>query len=424
MKKSIPVSLSWSRDVNEIKVKTRKGNDMKQPEVDYWITCMLETYDNVSDLNVTVGKGLQVESSGELSEVEVFPKIKELTPFQAEVFALNLIGGDPRLLEDLVTTGSCDLSYWLGNKARFRVNIFKQKNHLTTILRKLETTIPSITKLGLPPIFNKMGGEKNGLILVTGSTGSGKSTTLAALLNQINEEKSIHVVTLEDPVEFVHPHKKATFNQRELGNDYDSFPTGLRAALRQAPKVILVGEMRDRETMEIGLSAAETGHLVVSTLHTVDAGQTINRILGMFDQDEQPQIRHRLADTVRYIVCQRLLPKVGGGRIAALEILGMNLRINDIILNGESEGKTMNDVISNSRAFGMQTFDQHILELFQEGLITEETAFAYCSHRNVLSQELDILKREKGEKTSEIEGLAIDWRAETTDSEEDEPQND
>ena len=385
---------------------------MKQPEIDYWITCMLETFSNVSDLNVTVGKGLQVESSGQLTTVPVTPEIGELTPFQAEVFALNLIGGDPRLLEDLVVRGSCDLSYWLGNKARFRVNIFKQKNHLSTILRKLETVIPSIEKLGLPPIFKKMGEEKNGLILVTGSTGSGKSTTLAALLNQINEEKSIHVVTLEDPVEFVHPHKQATFNQRELGNDFDSFPTGLRAALRQAPKVILVGEMRDRETMEIGLSAAETGHLVVSTLHTVDAGQTINRILGMFEQEEQPQIRHRLADTIRYIVCQRLLPKIGGGRVAALEILGMNLRIKDIILNGESEGKTVNDVIRNSKAFGMQTFDQHILDLFQENLISEETAFAYCSYRNILSQELDIPTRKKGEKTSRIEGLSIDWRDE------------
>ncbi|WDP88897.1 MAG: PilT/PilU family type 4a pilus ATPase [Desulfobacter sp.] len=385
---------------------------MKQPEIDYWITCMLETFENVSDLNVTVGKSLQVETSGQLTDVAVSPPVSELSPFQAEVFALNLINGDPRLLEDLVRTGSCDLSYWLGNKARFRVNIFKQKNHLTTILRKLETTIPSIEKLGLPPIFRKMGEEKNGLILVTGATGSGKSTTLAALLNQINEEKSLHVVTLEDPVEFVHPHKKATFNQRELGNDFDTFPTGLRAALRQAPKVILVGEMRDRETMEIGLSAAETGHLVLSTLHTVDAGQTINRILGMFDQEEQPQVRARLADTIRYIVCQRLLPRSSGGRVAALEIMGMNLRINDIILNGESEGKTIHEVISNSTAFGMQTFDQHILELYKADIITEETAFSYASHKNVLAQGMDVLKREKGEKTSGIEGLTIDWKEE------------
>ncbi|MBF0241057.1 MAG: PilT/PilU family type 4a pilus ATPase [Desulfamplus sp.] len=392
---------------------------MKQPEIDYWITCMLETFGNVSDLNVTVGKALQVESSGQLTDIPVVPEVLELTPFQAEVFALNLIGGDQRLLEDLVTRGSCDLSYWLGNKARFRVNIFKQKNHLTTILRKLETTIPSIQKLGLPPIFHKMAEEKNGLILVTGSTGSGKSTTLAALLNEINEKKSIHVVTLEDPVEFVHPHKKATFNQRELGNDYDSFATGLRAALRQAPKVILVGEMRDRETMEIGLAAAETGHLVVSTLHTVDAGQTINRILGMFEQEEQEQIRNRLSDTIRFIVCQRLLPKVGGGRVAALEIMGMNLRVKDVILNGESEGKTYSDIISNSTPFGMQTFDQNILNLFKDGLITEETAFAYCSQKNALSRGLDVLKRQRGEKTTDIDGLTIDWRK---DEEEAKPE--
>ncbi len=393
---------------------------MKQPEIDYWITCMLETFGNVSDLNITVGKGLQVESSGELTNISVVPEVEELTPFQAETFALNLIGGDQRLLEDLVIRGSCDLSYWLGNKARFRVNIFKQQNNLTTILRKLETTIPSIEKLGLPPIFHKMAEEKNGLILVTGATGSGKSTTLAALLNEINEKKSIHVVTLEDPVEFVHPHKKATFNQRELGNDYDSFATGLRAALRQAPKVILVGEMRDRETMEIGLSAAETGHLVVSTLHTVDAGQTINRILGMFEQEEQEQIRNRLADTIRYIVCQRLLPKTGGGRVAALEIMGMNLRVKDVILNGESEGKTYSDIITNSTAFGMQTFDQHILNLFRDGFISEETAYGYCSQKNALSRGMDVLKRQRGEKTTDIDGLTIDWRK---DDEEDGGQN-
>jgi twitching motility protein PilT len=380
---------------------------MKQPEIDYWITSMLETYGNVSDLNITVGKALQVESSGQLVPVPVEPVVKELTPFQGEVFALNLIGGDQRLLNDLVTTGSCDMSYWLGRKARFRVNIFSQKNNYSTILRKLETTIPTIKKLNLPTIFNRMSEEKNGMVLVTGSTGSGKSTTLAALLNKINEDKSVHIVTLEDPIEFVHPHKSATFNQRELGNDYDSFASGLRAALRQAPKVILVGEMRDRETMEIGLSAAETGHLVLSTLHTVDAGQTINRILGMFEQEEQAQIRNRLVDTVRWIVCQRLLPREGGGRVAGLEIMGMNLRVKDIILNGESEGKTFYEIIETGTAAGFQTFDQHILNLYQDELISEDTAFGYCSRKSRIGRGLDQIKAARGEATTGITGLAM-----------------
>ncbi|MEW6219680.1 MAG: PilT/PilU family type 4a pilus ATPase [Thermodesulfobacteriota bacterium] len=381
---------------------------MKRAEIDYWISCMLETFGNVSDLNVTVGKPLQVETSGQLTAVPVEPPVAALTPFQAEVFALNLVGGDSRLLTDLVRRGSCDLSYWLGKKARFRVNIFSQRGHLSTVLRKLETRIPTLDSLNLPPVFRKMAQEKNGLVLVTGATGSGKSTTLAALLAEINEVKSVHVVTLEDPIEFVHPHKRATFNQRELGNDYDSFASGLRAALRQAPKVILVGEMRDRETMEIGLSAAETGHLVVSTLHTVDAGQTINRILGMFEQEEQPQIRHRLADTVRWIVCQRLLPKEGGGRVAALEIMGMNLRVNDVILNGETEGKTFYDIIEQGSALGMQTFDQHIVALFEEGRISQDTAMGYCSRRNVVNRAIDRLKASRGEATTVIEGLAME----------------
>jgi len=385
---------------------------MKQPEIDYWITSMLETYGNVSDLNITVGKPLQVESSGVLVPVPVQPEIKELTPFQAEVFALNVIGSDPRLLDDLVTHGSCDLSYWLGQKARFRVNVFSQKTNLSTVLRKLETTIPTLQDLSMPPVFQQMAEEKNGLILVTGATGSGKSTTLAALLDKINKEKSVHTVTLEDPIEYVHPHRKATFNQRELGNDFDSFASGLRAALRQAPKIILVGEMRDRETMEIGLSAAETGHLVLSTLHTVDAGQTINRILGMFDQEEQDQVRNRLVDTVRWVVCQRLLPKVGGGRVAALEIMGMNLRVKDLIANGETEEKTFYNIIEDGTAHGMMTFDQHILQLFEQGLITEETALGYCSRRSAVGRGLDRIKASRGESTTGITGLAMDLKEE------------
>jgi twitching motility protein PilT len=253
-----------------------------------------------------------------------------------------------------------------------------------------------------------MAQEKNGLILVTGATGSGKSTTLAALIDKMNELKAIHIVTLEDPLEFEHLPKKATINQRELGIDFDSFANGLRAALRQAPKVILVGEIRDRESIEIALSAAETGHLVLSTLHTVDAGQTINRILGMFDKDEQELVRSRLADALRWIVSQRLLPRIGGGRVAALEILCTSLRVKDSVLHGESEGKTFYEIIEAGTSYGMQTFDQHISGLFEAGLVTEETAVAYASHKSVVRRGIDDMKKKRGLITSDIEELTLD----------------
>ena len=380
---------------------------MKLPEVNYLITNMLESYERISDLNFTVGKPLQVETAGQLVPIAVRPELKELTPFQTEVAALNLIQENKRLLDDLAIHGSCDLSHALGNKARFRVNIFTQQGHLSIAMRKMEGTIPTIHSLNLPQIFNKMTREINGFILVTGATGTGKSTTLAALCDKINKEKMVHVVTLEDPIEFVHPHKNCTFNQRELGNDFDTFANGLRAALRQAPKVILVGEMRDRETMEIGLAAAETGHLVMSTLHTVDAGQTINRILGFFEQEEQPQIRNRLTDTIRYVVCQRLLPKEGGDRVAAFEIMANNLRVRDLIINGETEDRTYYDVIEDGSALGMQTFDQHILELYEQGLISEETAKIYGSRKSAIGRGLDRIKAARGESTTGITGLAM-----------------
>ncbi|MCJ7830345.1 MAG: PilT/PilU family type 4a pilus ATPase [Desulfobacterales bacterium] len=381
---------------------------MRKQELDHILPRMLNAVGNVSDLNITVGKPFQVETSGELVEVEFDPPFDEITPFQAETFALNLINRDRRLTEDLVTRGSCDLSYELPGKARFRVNVFSQRGNFSTVLRKLETKIPTCQELGLPKAFLKMAQDKNGIILVTGATGSGKSTSLAAVLNEINESKSVHIVTLEDPVEFQHPHNQATFNQREFGSDFHDFASGLRAALRQAPKVILVGEMRDRETVEIGLTAAETGHLVLTTLHTVDAGQTINRIIGMFSTEEENQIRIRLADTVRWIVCQRLLPKVGGGRVAAFEIMGMNLRVRDSILHGESDGKTFYEIIQSGKPFGMTTFDDYIIGLYEKGQVTEETAMAYASRKAIVGRGIDSIKSARGEATTDIENLKVD----------------
>jgi twitching motility protein PilT len=380
---------------------------MRRKELDYVLSTMLDSNTDVSDINITVDKPFQVETSGQLVPVPIEPNVEKLTPFQSETIALNLIGGSRRLTEDLLRTGSCDCSYSVPGKARFRVNIFSQRGNYSIVLRKLNTKIPTLQDLRMPAIFQQIAKEKTGLILVTGATGSGKSTTLAALLNEINESKSIHVITLEDPVEFVHPQRNATFNQREMGTDFDNFASGLRAALRQAPKVILVGEMRDRETVEIGLSAAETGHLVLSTLHTIDAGQTINRILGMFENEEQEQIRLRLADTVRYIVSQRLAPRIGGGRQALLEIMGSNLRIRDSITMGEGEGKSFYEIIEASYTFGWRTFDQACLDAYDQGLISEETALLYCTKRGPVTRGIDNIKKRRGETTTDMHSLQL-----------------
>jgi twitching motility protein PilT len=381
---------------------------LKRQQIDHILTAMLESHENVSDLNFTVEKPLQVESSGQLAPVSINPPINRLTPFQTEILALNLIGGDRRLTKGLLNTGSCDTSYQLAGKARFRVNIFSQKGYFSAVMRQLATRVPTIEEMRLPPAFRKMADERNGLILITGATGSGKSTSLAAILNEINESKSVHVVTLEDPVEYVHAQKRSTFNQRELGVDFDAFASGMRAALRQAPKVILVGEMRDKETVEIALSASETGPLVLSTLHTTDAGATVNRILGFFEREEEKQIRIRLSDAIRWIACQRLLPKDGGGRVAAFEIMGTSLRVKDAILHGESDGKTFYDMIEQGQPFGMMTFDQCIAELYREGVVTEETAISYASRKAIVGRSIDAVKSERGEKTTSIEGLKMD----------------
>jgi twitching motility protein PilT len=380
---------------------------MRRPELDYIMTTMLDSQPEVSDMLFTTEKPFQVESFGELKSVTTDPIIESLTPFQTEMIALNLIGENQWHIEDLLRRGSCDGSYSLGDKARFRVNIFSQRGSYSIVCRKLNTFIPTLDSLKLPETIKLIPREKTGLVLVTGATGSGKSTTLAAVLNEINRDKCIHIITLEDPVEYVHPHVKATFNQRELGTDFSSFAAGLRAALRQAPKVILVGEMRDRETVSIALSAAETGHLVLSTLHTIDAGQSINRILGMFEIDEQEQIRSRLADTLRWIVSQRLVPRIGGGRHALVELMGSNLRTQESIRLGESEGKSFYEIIEASMPFGWRTFDYACLEAFEQGLITEECALLYCTKRGTVTRGIDNMKKSRGEATTTMGSLRM-----------------
>ncbi len=381
---------------------------MRIPDLDRILSAMLKTYDGISDLNFSVGHPLQVEDFGELKPVFVDPPIEALTPYQTEQLALTLMQGNRRLIYDYLTGGSCDCSYSLSNEARFRVNIFRQQGHFSIVLRKLEGDIPSIEKIGLPPIFAEIAKEKTGLVLVTGATGCGKTTTLAALLNQINETQPVHVVTLEDPIEFVHPTRKATFNQRELGHDFNNYPNGLRAALRQAPKVILVGEMRDRATVEVALMAAETGHLVLSTLHTVDAGQSINRILGLFSLGEEQQLRIRLADTLRYVVSQRLAPKVGGGRQLLTEILGNNLRTKETIALGEGEHRTFYEIIEASSPFGWMTFDQSILAAYENDLITDETARIFASRKGRITRGIDLIQKARGVDNDLDSGLRLD----------------
>lgn len=381
---------------------------MRIPDLDKILSAMLKTYDGISDVNFSVGHPLQVEDFGELKPVFVDPPIEELTPYQTEQVALTLMQRNRRLIYDYLTGGSCDCSYSLHDEARFRVNIFRQQGHFSVVLRKLQGEVPTIDALHLPPIFHEIAKEKTGLVLVTGSTGSGKTTTLAALLNEINQTQPVHVITLEDPVEYVHAKLKATVNQRELGHDFNNYPNGLRAALRQAPKVILVGEMRDRATVEIALMASETGHLVFSTLHTVDAGQSINRILGLFSIGEEKQLRIRLADTLRYVVSQRLAPKVGGGRHLLAEILGHNLRTQEAIAIGEGEHRSFYEIIEASSPFGWMTFDQSILAAYENDLITEETAELFASKKGRITRGIDLIQKARGMDNELDSGLRLD----------------
>jgi len=368
---------------------------MDRQTVDALLTGMLESAEGVSDLLFISGKPPLVEIHGRLHDFPIDTPESVLTPIQIEQLAGHVMNGNERLRADFATSGSCDCSYAI-DLARFRVNIFKQNGRHAIVMRKLQSEIPTLEKLGLPPIFREIVKEKNGIILVTGGTGTGKTTTLAAMLNELNRSQEIHIVTLEDPIEFFHPHGKAAISQRELGNDFPNFADGLRAALRQAPKAILVGEIRDRETLEIAMTASETGHIVFSTLHTINAGQTISRILGMFAREEEPQLRQRLAETLRYVISQRLINKIDGGRLLVTEIMGSSLRTRETIVYGESENKSFREIIEAGSTLGWHTFDQQIIEAYKSGIVTEETVMATCTNKGKMQRDLDILRRQRG----------------------------
>ncbi|MDQ2854810.1 MAG: PilT/PilU family type 4a pilus ATPase [Acidobacteriota bacterium] len=357
---------------------------------------MLRASDNVSDLLFSPGRPPQVELSGQLRPVNI-PGLEKLLPGHTAAIAKVILGTQQMAIESLEKLGSADLSFSFPGESRFRVNIFKQRGSYAIVMRVIPQRPPQFSDFDLPEQMKSIAELKTGIVLVTGPTGSGKSTTLAAVIDLINETKYYHIVTIEDPIEFLHPHKKSTIHQRELHSDTPNFSVALRAALRQAPKVILVGEMRDRETIEVAMEAAETGHLVLSTLHTVDAAKTVDRIIGVFPKNEERVIRMRLAQSFRYIISQRLLPRASGaGRIAAIEILKSTLRTKDYIEKGETEGKSLTDAMEQGELDGMQTFDGVIEKFIRNGDVTLEAALPYSSNQNNLLLRLGDLGGKEG----------------------------
>ena len=358
---------------------------------------MLKSHGHVSDLIFSPGRAPQVEVSGQLVELK-FKGLECLSSEDTRLIAYDIMGKNEHPVRKLEQEGSADLSYGLAGVARFRVNVFRQRGSCAIVMRVIPDGIPGFAQLNLPPQLEEIVHVRNGIVLVTGPTGSGKSSTLAAIIDKMNAEKAFHILTIEDPIEFLHRHKKATIHQRELHSDTPTFALALRAALRQAPKVILVGEMRDRETIEIALEAAETGHLVMSTLHTIDASKTVERIVGVFPLSDQQAIRTRLGKAFRYIISQRLLPrKDGKGRIAAIEILKSTMRTREYVEKGESEGKTLLDAMRDGDTDGMQHFDGVIEKLIREGIIDLEVGLGFATNPGNLRLELaDLLEAPQG----------------------------
>jgi twitching motility protein PilT len=375
-------------------------------EFDRFLEGLLRAFPGASDLNLTPGRRPQAEVDGEMREAG--GAAAPLAPADCEAMAALLLGAERAHGEALAATGACDLSWSLASGVRLRVNVFRARGGTSIVLRVLHAEIPTLEQLRLPARLEGLAALHDGLVLVTGATGSGKSTTVAALLGLINATRRVHVVTLEDPVEFVHPQGLATINQRELGTDFPTFAAGLRSALRQAPKVIRVGELRDAESVEIALKAAETGHLVIATLHTVDAGLAVGRIAGLFGPAEQRLVRNRLAEVLRFVVAQRLLPRAGGGRVAAVELLGQSLRVRELIREGEGAEATFHQAIAEGHPYGWQTFDRHIVALFESGLVTAETALAAASELAEVQRGIDRVRAARGEETSTLGQLQME----------------
>jgi twitching motility protein PilT len=359
------------------------------------VAAMVDSGSGISDLIFSPGRPPQVERSGQLVTVSV-PAMPLLRAEDTSRIAGDLIAGNAQALQTLKQQGAADLSYSLPDRCRFRVNIFRQRGTFAIVMRVIAAQIPTLADLGLPATVGDTATLKNGIVLVTGPTGSGKSSTLAAIINLINETRAEHILTIEDPIEFLHRHKKATVHQRELHSDTPTFAAALRSALRQAPKVILVGEMRDRETIEIALTAAETGHLVFSTLHTIDASKTVDRIVGNFEAGDQQTVRTRLAASFRYFISQRLVPLKSGGRRAVLEILKATMRTREYLENGEAEGKTLLDAMRDGELDGMQHFDGEIEKLVRAGEISMSTALLYATNPGNLQVQLADLPSDEG----------------------------
>ncbi|MBK6426191.1 MAG: PilT/PilU family type 4a pilus ATPase [Blastocatellia bacterium] len=356
------------------------------------LKAMLSHADNVSDLIFSPGRPPQVEHIGKLHPIPL-PGLDRLLPQHTAAIAKVLVAGNEAAAESLERTGSADVSYSLPGMSRFRVNVFKQRGTIAIVMRVIPNRVPTFRDLNLPEHLKDVVDLKNGIVLVTGPTGSGKSSTLAAIVDEINQRYAYHIVTIEDPIEFLHPHKLSTVHQRELHTDTDNFASALRAALRQAPKVILVGEMRDLETVEVALDAAETGHLVFSTLHTTDAAKTVDRIIGIFPKTHEQSIRQRLSTSFRYIVSQRLLPRADGkGRIPAVEILRSTMRTREYIEKGEAEKRSLIEAMRAGDIDGMQDFDTVLEKMVREGLVTFEDGLAYATNKHNLRLSMSDLR--------------------------------